>query len=128
MSGERVALSIALTFLRIAIFALVVVGIWRVGEYSYKYCYGIIADTAMEKSPGRDVRVSITADMSGQDTAKLLKRKGLVKDAGVFYIQLKVNDYDEKLLEGTYVLNTSMTPTEIMAELAGEIEEDGEGS
>ncbi len=128
MNAQKIVLSLAYAFFRIAVFILVVMGVWRIGEYSYKYSYAIISDTAMEEPPGKNVRVSLTSEMSGEDTAKLLKRKGLIGDAGIFYLQLKVNDYDEKLQAGSYELNTSMTPKEMMAVMAGETEEDEDES
>ena len=51
-----------------------------------------------------------------------LERKGLVEDAGIFHIQIVLTGYDDKLQEGTYVLNTSMTPRQMLEVLAGEAE------
>ena len=119
-------LSLGLFLLRLALLILVVVGIFKVGEYAYTYCYSVVSDTAAEEEPGRDVSVSVTSDMSAGKVAKLLERKGLVKSTDVFKIQMKVTGYEEKIQPGKYVLNTSMRPREMLKILAGEETEEDE--
>lgn len=120
MKTQKVVLAIGMFILRLAILILVVVGVYRVGEFSYQYCYGIVSNVAMEPEPGKDVSVTVDDSMSVKDTAQLLERKGLVKDADIFRMQLKMNDYEGKLRAGSYILNTSMTPKEMMSVMAGE--------
>ena len=119
-------LPLGLFLLRLALLILVVVGIFKVGEYAYTYCYSVVSDTAAEEEPGRDVSVSVTSDMSAEKVAKLLERKGLVKSADVFKIQMKVTGYEDKIQPGKYVLNTSMRPREMLKILAGEETEEDE--
>lgn len=119
-------LSLGLFLLRLALLILVVVGIFKVGEYAYTYCYSVVSDTAAEEEPGRDVSVSVTSDMSAGKVVKLLERKGLVKSADVFKIQMKVTGYEDKIQPGKYVLNTSMRPREMLKILAGEETEEDE--
>lgn len=119
-------LSLGLFLLRLALLILVVVGIFKVGEYAYTYCYSVVSDTAAEEEPGRDVSVSVTSDMSAGKVAKLFGRKGLVKSADVFKIQMKVTGYEDKIQPGKYVLNTSMRPREMLKILAGEETEEDE--
>ena len=119
-------LSLGLFLLRLALLILVVIGIFKVGEYAYTYCYSVVSDTAAEEEPGRDVSVSVTSDMSAGKVAKLLERKGLVKSADVFKIQMKVTGYEDKIQPGEYVLNTSMRPREMLKILAGEETEEDE--
>lgn len=126
MKAQKAMLSTAFFILRLSIIILLIVGIYRLGEYSYVYCYSIVSDMAVEEAPGRDVGVSITDGMSPKETAQLLEKKGLVKDAKIFQIQLKVNDYDDALKQGRYVLNTSMTPKQMMSVMAGEQQEEEE--
>ena len=121
-------LSLGLFFLRLAILILVVAAIFRIGQTTYNYCYGVVSDTAVDPEPGRDVSVTITRDMSAGKVAKLLERKGLVESADVFKVQLKVTKYGDKLKEGTYVLNTSMTPREMMKIMAGEVDDSGDNT
>lgn len=123
MNAQKAMLSAGLFILRLAILILVVAGIFKVGETSYLYCYSIVSDVAVEKEPGRDISVTLTSDMGAKETAQLLERKGLVKDADIFRIQLRLNGYVDELKSGAYVLNTSMTPKEMMKVMAGEAEE-----
>lgn len=120
MKTQKVVLAVGMFILRLAILILVVVGVYRAGEFSYQYCYGIVSNVAMEPEPGKDVSVKVDDSMSVKDTAQLLERKGLVKDADIFRMQLKMNDYEDKLRAGSYILNTSMTPKEMMRVMAGE--------
>lgn len=122
MKAQKAMLSAGLFILRLAILILIIVGIYRVGETAYLYCYSIVSDAAVEQAPGRDVSVTLDSDMTVKDVARLLERKGLVKDADIFRIQLKVGKYEDKLKRGSYVLNTSMTPKEMMKIMAGETE------
>jgi UPF0755 protein len=126
MKTQKAALSAGLFVLRVAIVAVIAAGIWRLGEYAYTYGYSIVSDAAMEPKPGRDMRVVLSGDMTVKETAQLLERRGLIADADIFRIQLKVNRYEERLRPGEYILNTSMTPEELMQVLSGESEEEDE--
>ena len=126
MKTQKAALSAGLFVLRVANVAVIAAGIWRLGEYAYTYGYSIVSDAAMEPKPGRDMRVVLSGDMTVKETAQLLERRGLIADADIFRIQLKVNRYEERLRPGEYILNTSMTPEELMQVLSGESEEEDE--
>ena len=126
MNIQKVMLSVSLFILRLAIVILVAVGIYRLGTYAYTCGYSIVSDAAVEPWPGRDMRVVLTSDMTVKEAAQLLERRGLIHDADIFRIQLKVNRYEDKIEPGEYVLNTSMTPKELMEVLAGEAEEEDE--
>ena len=53
---------------------------------------------------------------------KELKEKGLVEDAKLFFVQLKVSAYSGKLHSGVYTLNTSMTARDMMVLMAAKPE------
>ena len=40
-------LSLGLFLLRLALLILVVVGIFKVGEYAYTYCYSVVSDLSL---------------------------------------------------------------------------------
>ncbi len=124
MNTQKAMLSIGIFLLRLALIILIAVGIYRIGGYAYVYGYSIVSDAAVDESPGRDVSVTITSKMTVQDIAYLLEKKGLVEDATIFRLQLKFMQYDDKLEPGSYLLNTSMAPSEMMAVLAGESEDE----
>ena len=57
--------------------------------------------------------------MSAGQLASQLYDKGLIDDKTVFYFQVKLSDYKDKFKDGTYSLNTSMKPTDMMKALSG---------
>ena len=77
----------------------------------------------MDDEPGRDVSVTLSQGMDTGEMARLMERKGLVEDAGIFRIQIILSGYEDKLQEGTYVLNTSMSPRQMLEVMAGEAED-----
>ena len=120
MNGQKAMLAAGLFIFRLAVFFLVVVGVCRIGKFAYDFCYSIVLDAAVDAEPGRDVSVTLSAGMDTGEVAQLLERKGLVEDAEIFRLQVVLNGYEDSLQTGTYVLNTSMTPKEMMGVMAGE--------
>ena len=102
----------------ILILLLVVVGLVKVGTYCYDFGYRIFAEQPVDSEPGRDVTVQISDGMSDKEIAKELERKGVIRDAKIFYVQIKISAYSGKLYPGTYTLNTSMEAKQILALLA----------
>lgn len=126
MSAQKAIVAVILFLFRVLVVLLVIMGIFRLGEYAYAYGYSIVSDAAMEPAPGRDIEVVLTDDMDTKEVAELLERRGLIEDQMIFRIQLKINKLEEDMKPGNYVLNTSMTPEEIMLALSGEAEEEEE--
>ncbi|MCD8098911.1 MAG: endolytic transglycosylase MltG [Lachnospiraceae bacterium] len=117
---SSMALAVSLTLFRIALLLFVIAAVIRVGEYAYTFTYRVVSDAAMEEEPGRDISVTINSSMTDSDIAEVLENKGLIESARIFRMQLKAFQYDGELQPGSYILNTSMTPSEMMAEMAGE--------
>ena len=65
------------------------------------------------------VDVTISSGVSAGQLASQLYDKGLIDDKTVFYFQVKLSDYKDKFKDGTYSLNTSMKPTDMMKVLSG---------
>jgi UPF0755 protein len=101
----------------ILVILLVLIGFVKIGTYCYDFGYRVDAE------PGRDVVVQISDDMSDMDIAKELKEKGLVENAKLFFVQLKVSAYSGRLHSGVYTLNTSMTTRDMMVLMAAEPEQ-----
>ena len=89
-----------------------------VAMVAYDFGYRVFTESAMEAEPGTDVTVTVASGMSGKKIGRMLEENGLVRDANLFYLQLKLSIYDGKLLAGEYTLNTSMTAKEMMAAMA----------
>ncbi len=107
----------------ILVILLVLIGFVKIGTYCYEFGYRVFTEAPVDAEPGRDVMVQISGDMSDMDIAKELKEKGLVEDAKLFYVQLKVSAYSGKFHDGVYTLNTSMTARDMMVVMAAEPEQ-----
>lgn len=110
----------ASAILRFLLTVLVVVVLIFLGRTAYRYGYSIFNETAMEAAPGEDEEVIIPAGSSVREIGVILRRQGLIREPGIFYLQELFSDYHGKLQAGTYVLNTSMKPSEMMAVMSGE--------
>ncbi|MCI7322314.1 MAG: endolytic transglycosylase MltG [Lachnospiraceae bacterium] len=109
---------ILFAFIKIAFSVMVVLfvifGTLELCRMGYDYGYRLFTETAVDVAPGEDVLVLVEPGTSGYALAKKLEEKGLVRDAKLFYFQLKLSAYSKSIEAGTYTLNTSMTPKEMM--------------
>ena len=69
---------------------------------------------------GQDKVVSVSSGTKDKELGELLEKKGLIRDAGLFVLQLKLSAYAGKIKEGTYTLSTSMTAYEMMQIMSAE--------
>ena len=74
----------------------------------------------------KETAVQVDDDMSGKKLGEELEAKGLIRDANLFQIQLKLSAYSDRIKAGVYTLSTSMTPKEMIVVMAAEDEEDKE--
>ena len=112
----------------ILVMLLVVIGLIKLGSFCYDFGYRVFTEGPVEEEPGTDVNVEVTGDLSEYQIGKLLKKDGLIRDANLFYVQLRMSAYHGKLKTGTYTLNTSMTSKDMMAVMAAESEESTESA
>lgn len=121
---------IKVAFTIMVILLIVYAGV-RISKTAYDFGYRVFTETAIDKAPGKDVAIQVTDGMSAKELGEELETKGLVRDARLFQIQLKLSAYSNKIMTGVYTLNTSMTPKEMMVVMAGaedSTEENTEGS
>lgn len=115
------------TFIRIAFLVMIVLVLVYFGikasRIGYDYGYRVFTESAIDKAPGKDVTVLVEDKMSEMKLAENLEEKGLVRDSHLFYVQLRLSVYHNKLIPGVYTLNTSMEPKEMMAVMATPVEE-----
>lgn len=126
MNTKNVVLAILSTVAKVALTVLVVVFVYKAAVKAYSFGYSIFDDEPMSAEPGREVTVSITEGKSVKEIGEILASKGLVEDGTVFYLQNLLSSYKDELQPGMYTLNTSMTPTEIMAAMSATEETDEE--
>ena len=109
-------------FLKIAfslmILLLIIYAFIRVGTTAYDFGYRVFTESAIDEQPGTDVLVTVTDGMSDRQLGQLLYQKGLVRDANLFSLQLRLSAYHKRIHAGTYTLNTAMTPKEMIVVMA----------
>ena len=121
---------IKVAFTIMVILLIVYAGV-RISKTAYDFGYRVFTEAAIDKAPGKDVDIQVTDGMSAKKLGEELEAKGLVRDASLFQIQLKLSAYSKKIKTGVYTLNTSMTPKEMIVVMAGaadSTEEDTENS
>lgn len=106
--------------LTLLVYVLLIVFFIFLGRTAYVYGYDIFNEQSAEEAPGRDVTVTIPENASVSEIADILKDDGVIKNKLLFRIQERLSAYHGQLGSGTFHLNTSETPTEIMAILAGD--------
>lgn len=102
---------------------LVVYGTLSMSFKAYDFGYRVFTETAIDEEPGINVEVTIEESMNDKEIGKLLEKKGLVREADLFVIQYKLSAYADEIVPGTYTLNTSLTPKEMMIIMADQTED-----
>ena len=113
MTTQKAVMRVASICFKVIIFIVIVLGIVSLGQTTYRYTHAVFSDAALEEEPGKLVRVKIPEDVNGKQLAKVLEENGLIEDANVFVIQMKMADFGETVKAGTYELSTSMPPSEM---------------
>ena len=119
-TGYKAAVFGAKGVIKILLYLLALFIIIYLSKTAYSTGYAVFNQEAMAEAPGQAVTVIVPKDASAGDIGKILERKGLVKSAGIFKLQERLSIYHDKLKAGTYLLNTSETPDDMMAILSGE--------
>lgn len=123
MSTRKAAMRVVSICLKVAIYVLMILGIVYLGQNAFRYTHAVFSDTAMEEAPGETVKIRISEEITGKKLAEFLEQKGLTADAEVFWIQMKYYGLKGNVKPGTYELNTSMPPSEIIRVISGEQKE-----
>ena len=116
MRTKKILASILLGLLKLALAAVIAVGVYRIGEYAYHFGHSVYADTAVSDPPGMDVAVVIPEGSSVAQVAALLEAKGLIQDDKVFIVQERLSKYHGQMKAG----NTSERASQMLALLSGQ--------
>jgi UPF0755 protein len=122
MEKNKVLFSFIRMGITVIVILLVVYFGVKIAYTGYDFGYRVFTEGAVDEAPGKDVLIQIREDMSEYEIAQLLCERGLVRDARLFYLQLKLSVYKGKVVPGVYTVNTSMTPQELMAAISPEEE------
>jgi UPF0755 protein len=122
MEKNKVLFSFIRMGISIIVILLVVYFGIQIAAFGYDFGYRVFTETAVDDAPGTDALIQIKEDMSEYEIAQLLEERGMVRDAKLFFLQLKLSNYSGKEVPGVYTVNSSMTPQEIMAVISPEQE------
>lgn len=127
MSASKIVLNILYVCTTILLFVVVAFSLLKLGAASYDMGYRVFTEQPMERSPGRDVVVMVAENMSARELGIVLEEKGLINDANLFLIQMKLFTYPNKVRPGLYTLNTAQTAKDMLAVMtAKQTKEEGE--
>ncbi len=126
MNVKQLVLSVIETIIKVVVAVFIIMYIYRTAIEAYDYGYRVFAEEPMSLGEGRTISISVEQDDSAYDIGQNLKKKGLIRDAKLFYVQELLSEYHGKEIPGIYDLSTSMTSSEMMAIMAGEVEETDE--
>ncbi|MGI6118629.1 MAG: aminodeoxychorismate lyase [Bilifractor sp.] len=108
---------------------LLVIALIVIGHEAYKLGYNVLYQVPVDEGEGREIKVTITDDMSVREIGEMLKNAGLLEEnPTVFVLQERISDYHDKIIPGTYTLSTSMTADEMLRVMAGESEDEEDSS
>lgn len=115
MKANKIVIKIVSISFSILILILLVVALYRGGKMAYGFGYRVFTESAIDlPEEGQDKVVEVLEGMGDRELSGLLEKKGLIRDANLFLIQLKLSSYNKKIKPGTYTLSTSMTAQEMM--------------
>lgn len=124
MKTNKVAGTIISVSIEIIFAALIIIIIFQGAEKAYTFGFSVFAEQPVAAEPGRDVNVTIEGKESAYELGKLLEEKGLIRDAKVFYVQMKLMSIKGKVIPGRYTLNTSMTAEKMIQTITTDPEEE----
>ena len=102
------------TVVKIVAVVLIVMVVYRLGSMAYTYGERIFGERPMAEAPGTDIPITVEETDSVRDVADKLEQAGLIRDAGLFVIKEKLVGFKSGIQPGTYTLNTSQTPEEMI--------------
>lgn len=98
--------------IKISIYLILVIVLVTLGSQGFRFGEAIFSEKGVEKKPGREVTISISADDTLMDVAGKAVDAGLAEDKLVFYVQSLV--YEAEFLPYTYNINNSLPAEEII--------------
>ena len=122
MSKNKVVFRFVSISFSMLVLLIVFIGVFKASTFCYDFGYRIFTEPAVSTAPGTDVVVQIDKNDSAFDIGEKLETKGLVRDAELYVAQYYLSAYVDKLLPGTYTLNTSMKTKEMLIVMSTPVE------
>lgn len=115
-----VAAYLVRTLIRLMLYVAAVFLLVRCARGAYLFGYNVFDEHGMaSEEAGVDVSVIVRETQSVYEVGKMLKEKGLIKDARVFQVQEKLYGDKNEIQPGMYILNTSQNAEKILNILFG---------
>ena len=102
---------------------IVFIGVFKASTFCYDFGYRIFSEPPVAAVPGTEVVVQIDEDDSAFDIGEQLEEKGLIRNSELYVAQYYLSAYVDKLLPGTYTLNTSMKTKDMLVVMSTPVEE-----
>lgn len=121
MNANKIVMKIVSVSFSVLIMVLLVVGLYRGGKIAYGFGYRVFTESAVDSpEEGKEKVVQVSSGMGDKELGDLLEKKGLIRDANLFVLQLKLSAYAKEIKAGTYTLSTSMTVQEMLQAMSAE--------
>ena len=128
MEGKEIAGAVFGTLVMIVVVAVVVMFVYRFSVTAYDFGFRLFSEEPMTLGEGVNISITVQEGESVREVADNLEENGLIRNAGIFYVQEKLSDYRGKISPGTYELNTSMTSEEMLEIMSAQEEETETGA
>ena len=120
MNIKEVIGSIVETIIKVAALLFLISFVYDAAIKAYDFGFRVFAEEAMTTGDGRTISISVEQDNTVMDIGKNKKKKGLIRDANLFFVQELLSENHGKINPGIYDLNTSMKSDEMLAIMAAE--------
>ena len=114
----EIVVSILDTIVKLAIFIILAMYIYRGTLMAYDYGYRVFTEAPVSVGEGRIISVEVKSDMDSKELGEMLQKKGLIRDSKIFFIQELLSEHRGKEVPGIYDLSTAMTADEMLAILS----------
>lgn len=129
MNSKDVGVSVISTIIKMVAALIVILLLIHYMGLSYSYGREIFNQTAVDaEGSGKDVAITVSLGESVSEIAADLKKNGLIEDKTLFRLQEMFSEYHGAEQAGTYTLNTSMKPDEMLKLMAGDTSDDEDSS
>lgn len=126
MDGKKVTSTVTGMIVKVVVAVIVIMVVYKLTVSAYGFGYRIFGEEPIAQGEGTNVSVAIVEGKSIMEIGEILKEKGLIRNAKLFYVQERLSAYHNEMKPGIYELSTAMTPEEMIALMATEpeVEED----
>lgn len=118
MDIKQLVISVLETAIKVVIAVFIIMFVYDAAIKAYDFGYRVFAEEPMTVGEGRIISIYVKEDESVKAVGDDLERKGLIRDAKLFFVQELLSEHHGKIKPGIYDLNTSMSSEEMLAVMA----------